>query len=263
MGFHTQPTEWQCGPFALTHALLTLGIVADEDVVTQVSGATEEGADERDLARAAARFGCRMPWERAYSVVEARQRLATHLRAATPVLLCVDQWSHWVTAAGMDDDTVVLLDSRERSVFQTVPWPVLQARLAYRIRRERVCYDLHPVMSTRPVPRARFSIPRVEFLLSAEHRDLGRAWATYLAALLPVSQMPGAQTEWTLAIGDALREHAAALLSGLPTRGALRSHRHLSHAAFVADTHALEAPADAVGEVTMVARRIADLAVAA
>lgn len=83
------------------------------------------------------------------------------------------------------------------------------------------------------------------------------------AALLPVSQMPGAQTEWTLAIGDALREHAAALLSGLPTRGALRSHRHLSHAAFVADTHALEAPADAVGEVTMVARRIADLAVAA
>ena len=263
MGFQTQPNEWQCGPFALKHALLTLGIVADEGVLTRVSGATEEGADERDLARAAARYGCAMTWQRVHTAEEARQRLLAHLRTPTPVLLCVDQWSHWVTAAAMEGDTVVLLDSRERSVFQTVRWPVLEARLAYRRGRARVCYDLHPVVSERPVPRARFSIPRVDFLLSAEHRDLGRAWGAYLAALLPVSQIPGAQTAWTLAIGDRLREHAAALLTGLPTRQVLRSHRHLSHAAFVADTHALEAALDAADEISVIARHIAERAVAA
>jgi hypothetical protein len=263
MGFQTQPNEWQCGPFALKHALLTLGIVADEGVLTRMSGATEEGADERDLARAADRYGCAMTCERVHSAEEARQQLAAHLRAPTPVLLCVDQWSHWVTAAGMEGDTVVLLDSRERSVFQTVRWSVLQTRLAYRSGRARVLHDLHPVIAKRPVPRARFSIPRVDFLLRAEHRDLGRAWGAYLAALLPVSQVPGAQTAWTVAIGDRLREHAAALLTGLPTRQALRAHRQLSHAAFVADTHALEAAVDAADKISMVARQIAGQAVAA
>ncbi|MDH4045852.1 MAG: hypothetical protein OEW06_15495 [Gemmatimonadota bacterium] len=263
MGFDTQPNAWQCGPFALKHALLALGIVADEGVLTRVSGATEAGADERDLARAAERYGCTLAGERVDSAVDARQRLAVHLRAPTPVLLCVDQWSHWVTAAGMEGDTVVLLDSRERSVFQTVGWSVLQHRLAYRSRRARVSYDLHPVIPKRPVPRARFSIPRVDFLLSDEQRDLVRTWSAYLAALLPVSAMPSAQTAWTVAIGDRLREHAATLLGGLPTRHALRSHRSLSHAAFVADTHALEAAVDAAGDVAAVARQIAERAVAA
>ena len=45
MGIYPQPNTWQCGPFALKHALLTLGIVEHERKLTRVSGANEDGAD--------------------------------------------------------------------------------------------------------------------------------------------------------------------------------------------------------------------------
>lgn len=263
MGFHTQPNAWQCGPFALKHALLALGIVADEGDLTRAAGASEEGADERDLGRAAGRYHCDLGVERLESASEARRVLAAHLRARTPVLLCVDHWSHWVTAAGMEDDTVVLLDSRVDGVFLTVAWPLLAGRIAYRSDGGSPLYDLHPLISHRASPRARFSLARVEVLRSVEQRDLARGWGRYLEALLPFSRPQGPQTEWTIAIGDVLRERAAAVLEGLPTATVLRSHRHLSHAAFVADTHGLEAGADAAADVGTAAGRIAGLAAAA
>ena len=263
MGFRTQPNSWQCGPLALKHALLALGIVAEDRVLTRASGAGEEGTDERDLARAAARYRCDLGFERLRGAADAGRALAARLRGAIPVLLCVDGWSHWVAAAGMEHDTVVLLDSREDGVFVTVPWSVLAARLAFRAGARRVVYDLHPLLPRRPSPRARFSLARVAFLRSVERRDLGLGWAGYLEMLLPLNRLPGPQAEWTIGIGDALRGHAADLLDALPARRALGSHRHLLHAAFVADTHGLEAAVDAAPELATVARRIAGLAVAA
>jgi len=263
MGFRTQPNSWQCGPLALKHALLALGIVAEDGLLTRASGAGEEGTDERDLARAAARYRCDLGFERLRGAAAARRALAARLRGATPVLLCVDGWSHWVAAVGMEDDTVVLLDSREDGVFVTVPWSVLASRIAYPDGPRRALYDLHPLLTRRPSPAARFSLTRVAFLRAAEQRDLGLAWGGYLAMLLPLSRLPGPQTEWTIGIGDVLRGHAADLLAAPPTRSALRSHRHLLHAAFVADTHGLEAAVDAAAELAAVARRIAGLAAAA
>jgi hypothetical protein len=254
MGFRTQPNAWQCGPLALKHALLALGIVAEERVLTRASGAGAEGTDERDLARAAARYRCDLGFERLRDPADAARALAAHLSAATPVLLCVDQWSHWVTAAGIEDDTIVLLDSREDGVFGTVRRSALAARLAYRHGPGRPRYDLHPLVPRRPSPRARFSLPRVALLRTAAERDLARTWGGYLAMLLPISRLPGPQAEWTIGIGDALRTHAA--------RAARWSRRRLVHAAFVADTHGLEAAADAGRELDTVARRIAGRAAA-
>jgi hypothetical protein len=263
MGFHTQPNAWQCGPFALKHALLSLGVVAQEGALTRAAGASEEGADERDLGRAAERYRCGLGLERLHDAAAARRALATHLGDRTPVLLCVDQWSHWITAAAMEHDVVVLLDSRVDGVFLTTRWPLLEARLAYQTPGGQTLYDLHPLVPRRPSPRARFSLARVELLRSVERRDLARGWGAYLEMLLPLSRQPGPQTEWTMGIGDALRQHAAELLDEFPTRAVLRSHRHVSHAAFVADTHGLEAGADAAAEVRAVARRIAAFAAAA
>lgn len=263
MGFHTQPNAWQCGPFAMKHALLSLGIVADEGDLTRASGASEAGADERDLGRAADQYRCDLGLERLRAAAAARAALGLHLRARIPVLLCVDRWTHWVTAAGIEDDTVVLLDSRVESVFLTVAWPLLAGRLAHRAEQGPPLYDLHPLVPRRPSPRARFSLARVELLRSVEQRDLARGWGTYLEALLPLCRPDGPQTEWTIGIGDVLREHAAGTLDGLPTHAGVQCHRHLTHAAFVADTHGLQAPADAEGAVRAAARRIAGFAAAA
>lgn len=262
MGFHTQPNDWQCGPFALKHALLTLGIVAEEEHLTRAAGASELGADERDLGRAAERYRCDLGLDRLRAAPEAHDALAAHLRARTPVLLCVDQWTHWVIAAGMERETVVLLDSRVESVFLTVEWTLLASRLAYR-GEQGTLYDLHPLVPRRPSHRACFSVARAAHLRSVAQRDLARGWDAYLEMLLPLSRAPGAQTEWTIGIGDALREHTAALHDGLPTRAALASQRYLSHAAFVADTHELEAGAEDGAAVRDAARRIAGWAAAA
>jgi hypothetical protein len=102
----------------------------------------------------------------------------------------------------------------------------------------------------------------VELLRRIEQSDLARGWGAYLETLLPLSRTPGPQTEWTIGIGDVLRAHAAAMLEVIPSRATQRSQRHLSHAAFVAETHGLEAAADAAGDVGMVARRIAGFAAA-
>lgn len=241
MSFSPQPNAWQCGPFALRHALLALGIVADERVITRASGATEAGADERDLGRAAARFGCALGCERFHDADATRRALAEHLRVPQPVLLCVDGWEHWLTVVGMEVDLVVVLDSRTSAVWQLVPWSRLAPRIAYAAGRGRRWYDLHPLVPTtaRTWP-ARFSLARAEALREPEGRDLSNAWGQHLAGLTPLSVVPGPQTEWTVPVGDLLRARSSALLGALPTRGALAAHRRLTQAAFVADTHALE-----------------------
>ena len=42
MGFSTQPNRWQCGPFALKHALIMLGILADERAIGPFVAGIEE-----------------------------------------------------------------------------------------------------------------------------------------------------------------------------------------------------------------------------
>lgn len=256
MGFIPQPNTWQCGPFALRHALLALGIVADERAVTRVSGATEEGADERDLGRAAARFGCALGSERLHDAGSARRALAEQLRVPHPVLLCVDGWEHWLTVVGMERDLVVVLDSRTPVVWQLIPWQILVPRIAYAAGRGRRWYDLHPLVPTaaRTWP-ARFSIARAEELRAPDGRDLSRSWGHHLAELTPLSLVPGLQAEWTTSVGDLLRGHSTALLEALPTRGALAAHRRLTHAAFVADTHGLEIPLDGAPAIEAFATR--------
>jgi hypothetical protein len=258
MGFIPQPNTWQCGPYALRHALLALGIVADEALLTRVSGATEEGADERDLDRAARHVGCALECERLHDAAAARRALAAHLAVPRPVLLCVDQWTHWVAVVGMEQDAVIALDSRASTVWQIIPWRVLATRLAYPAAGGRAWYDLHPVVPGRASARpGRFSRARVEHLCGPDGRELSRDWSRYLAELIPVSRAAGPQTEWTVSIGDTLRARATALLDGLPTRGMLLAHRRLAHAAFVADTHALDAALDHAAQLDAIAARMA------
>ena len=61
MGLYPQPNQWQCGPFALKHALIPLGIFAEERTITRLSGSHWwNGTDEIQLGKAAKYFGCTM-----------------------------------------------------------------------------------------------------------------------------------------------------------------------------------------------------------
>lgn len=245
MGIYPQPNAWQCGPFALKHALLSLGIVAHEDELATLARAGVHGADEADLARAARRFGCRLETERWRAAEPARDALIGWLRRRRPVLLCTEQWNHWVTVVGVDDDAFVVLDTRFAGVFLLLPWPELEPLWRYRPRgRGRApLYDLHPLLPPGEGRAwARFSRARAAYLRRPENRDLARQWADYVAPLLDVSCPPGPQAQLSTPLVDLLGRHRLALLATLAS--ADRARRRFLHVRFVAETYALEIAPD-------------------
>ncbi|MDH4043881.1 MAG: hypothetical protein OEY20_07980 [Gemmatimonadota bacterium] len=153
MGLYEQPNSWQCGPFALKHGLLAHGLFAHEDALARAAGSTEaHGTDERQLMGAARDHGCVLRLERYHTAHTARRALLRLLGDHIPVLLCVDQWDHWVTAVGADDAHVVVLDSHYDTVVRLELWDAYLRRVGYPHRLggwgPRVAwYDLHPLLA--------------------------------------------------------------------------------------------------------------------
>lgn len=174
MGLYDQPNSWQCGPFALKHGLLAYGIFTHEDTLAATAGSTPElGTDDRQLAKTAREYGCVMSLERYRTAHFARRALMRYLGEHTPVLLCLDQWDHWVTAVGADATHVVVLDSHYDTVVRVEPWKLVLRRLGFRRklwhRGPTVrWYDLHP-LGTRgePVLRLGLTVDRARRLLEA------------------------------------------------------------------------------------------------
>lgn len=191
MGLYDQPNSWQCGPFALKHGLLAYGIFTHEDTLAATAGSTaESGTDDHQLAMTAREYGCVLSFERYRTAHRARRALVRHLAARTPVLLCLDQWDHWVTAVGADDAHVVLFDSHYDTVVRVEPWSLVLQRLGY---RQRVWgwgptlrwYDLHP-LGTRgePTLRLTLTVERARRLLEAP-ATFRRALDDYARQLVP------------------------------------------------------------------------------
>src|SRR3569623_2677782 len=126
-GFYPQPSEWTCGPFALKHALLALGRMVDVGQIAQPARTHWwSGTDEIQLARAAREFECDLILERRSAPEEARRLLVKYMRAQTPVLLCVAEWSHWITVVRAEDRRFVVVDSNDDQVLSLRTWPQLR-----------------------------------------------------------------------------------------------------------------------------------------
>lgn len=264
MGFSPQANEWQCGPYALKYALLVLAIPCDETDLTRESGATEHGTDERDLDGAARRHGCVLRVERSTTRDGAREALRGHLSHCTPVLLCVDQWSHWIVAVGGDADGVIILDSRQADVIQVVPWPALMGRVAYRGISGAALYDLQPLVPMSvPPARAAFTRARAEFLLRPTNRALRRGWEHYVRALLPLTRPRSAQTEWTLPLANVVQEVTPRVLGATTGRQRDALRERLAHAAFVAEAYDFEVGLDQTERTIEVLRRLGEKVVLA
>lgn len=254
MGFYPQPNLWQCGPFALKHALVMLGILADEDEIAEVAGTRWwSGTDELQLAKAARRFNCDLLLTRRYDAESARKELISYLRRGIPVLLCVQQWSHWVTAVKVERGKFILLDSKERAVLTILSWRDLKKEWAYRERDERdktavqTILDFHPVIPRfRVRTKARFSIARAQYLRKPSNRGFSRLWNQYVEDLLKLCRPRSPQRENFISLGEFLRRHEAMIIDqvdlwhGWIDRS--QAKRVLKHLHFVADTYGLVLP---------------------
>ncbi len=277
MSIYTQPNSWLCGPFALKYALLALGIRADEDAIARIAGTNEHGTDESELERAADRFGCVLGTVRRRDADATRRVLNQQLGNGVPVLLCIEQWDHWVTAVYEEDDTYVILDSRHPSIFRIIPWEFLRELLAYRpgrrSRRGTPIYDLHPV-----VPRAlahtrpRFTVARARFLQEWENRPVVAEWDRYVDDALNLCRPAGfpGSVGGSVSPGEFFGRYELALLDTVAdtNSGGSRSKARtvLRWLRFVADTYGLDVPAAdaAVGRArAILARRLLNRATGA
>lgn len=245
MGIYPQPNRWLCGPFALKHALLTLGIVASENELARVAGTDRTGTDETELARAAATFGCELPFFRHEQPEEARVALGSYLRGGIPVLLCILQWSHWVTVVKEERGQFIVLDSREPAVLRVASWSQLRELWVYREANGaavRALYDLHPVLPRRRTrTRAKFSIQRARYLRREANRPLAQSWNEYVEDLLVLCRPATLWSEDALPFSTFVDMHGVTVLAEVDYwHGEIdrrRARRLLDHMRFVADTY--------------------------
>jgi hypothetical protein len=250
MGFSTQPNIWQCGPYALKHALIMLGIIVDEKKITRAAGTDASGSDERDLARAARQFGCRLVEVRKMDPDEARADLVDFLRRGIPCLICVNEWRHWVVIVKEERGKFILLNSEVAAVLTILAWDELRSIWAYhpgtrnRKNKKDTLFDLYPLIPNFRVQlKARFSIARAQFLRKRENRAFAQQWDEYLSDLLKLCKPRTPLSENVISLGEFLRRHGEMILNqivywhGKIERKA--AEKLLRNMRFVADTHGL------------------------
>jgi hypothetical protein len=221
MGIAPQPNLWQCGPFALKHALITLGIFAEEKTITRIAASRSAyGTDEEQLKRAARYFACDMPMIRRHNPEAARRELMKYLKRGLPSLLCIYEWNHWVTVVKSEGGKFILLDSRDDAVLTIVTWGELKSRWVYHEQDEydkqhwENIYDLHPVIPrARVQTKAKFSVARARYLRRTENRGLARFWDQYLADLMAIAKPRTSLSRKVFSLGEFLRRHERMILS--------------------------------------------------
>lgn len=250
MGLYKQPNDWTCGPFALKHALVTIGRLADEQAIASIANPHWwAGTNEVKLARAARHFDCELPMVRRTDDDRARRALVRYIDQELPVIMCVDQWDHWITVVRHEHDRFVLLDSRYEPVVQVTDWPRLRQRWRYVDEQEdrgKPLYDMHPVRPRfRVQVRAHFSVERAQFLRRPANAALARHWDAYLGDLLQICQPRGRKSR-ALSMAEFLRRHQTVLVSRVMYwHGHLERDqvlRVLRNFRFVAETYGLIVP---------------------
>lgn len=265
-GFYPQPNDWSCGPFALKHALLALGRMVDAgEIATTARSSWWSGTNEIQLARAARAVECDLVLERRLDPEEARKVLVKNLRANVPVLLCVEDWSHWITVVRAEDRRFVVIDSTDDPLLSVKTWPQLRnwwryLDTEYATDKPPTLYDLMAVVPRfRVMVKADFSVDRVKFLRRPENRRLARHWNEYLEDLLEICRPPSTRIPEPLSMGEFLRRHQELLLTrvvywhGDVSRDEVS--RVLRDLRFVSETYGLVIPA------SMTRRALADLAI--
>lgn len=250
MGLYRQPNDWTCGPFALKHALVALGRLADEQTISQVAHPHWwAGTDEVKLARAARHFDCDLRLIRRRDAERANHSLVRSVEQSVPVLLCVDQWAHWITVVGHEQGRFVCLDSRHEPVLKVIEWPKLRSRWGYIAWEEDeddppTLFDLHTVKPRyRSTVTASFSVARAQFLRRPENAQFARHWDEYLGDLMEICRPRTARSTDAMAMGEFLRRHQTLIISrvhywhGDIEREAIA--RVLRNFRFVAETYGL------------------------
>jgi hypothetical protein len=251
MGIEPQPNLWQCGPFALKHALIVLGIFADEKTITRIAHSrSKSGTDEEQIARAAKHYDCEVPLIRRHDPEIARKELVRYLRRGIPALLCINDWNHWITVVKAEDGRFILLDSQDKAVLTILTWSELKTRWVHHeqdtfdANHWESIYDIHPVIPKfRVQTKAKFSIARAQYLRRPENARLSKFWDQYLGDLMTLAKPRTPLSKKVISLGEFLRRHERMIVTEVDFwHGEIkrwRAFKILKNLHFVADTYGL------------------------
>ncbi len=102
--------SWSCGPAALVNAARTIGVRVAEGRARALAGTTEDGTDEHELILAARGIGLTATPHHSKDQAAAWAFIRANVMDGRPCLICIDQWTHWVTIVGIVGDRVLLAD---------------------------------------------------------------------------------------------------------------------------------------------------------
>lgn len=142
-----QPNAWTCGPAALRNAFLAHGTRVDVRRVIKASGITREDSMKEifdtvpGLTAAAQHFGFRF----IQKTLHTPEELFAVLPSATPALLCVNHYDHWVTALETSPKFVTICDpARGGELVKKWSWRKLAEWLIWGLPGEERL-DIYPV----------------------------------------------------------------------------------------------------------------------
>lgn len=257
MSLYPQPNKWQCGPFALKHALIMLGEFVNEKEVSEIAGTTWwDGTDEIQLGRAARAYDCQIKLVREKNALRAKHKLLLTLKRGYPSLLCVDDWGHWITVVGAEKGRFIYLDSSKAPVVCIATWKQLKRRWLYREIDEadpsnvETLYDLHPVIPRfRVRTKARWSLERARYLRRPENHTFATHWDEYFEDLMRICSPRTPLSQRVFPMGELLRRHGEMIKTQVAYwHGSVRREqvgKILRNMKFVADTYDLVVRKDA------------------
>ncbi len=252
MSFYPQPNTWQCGPFALKHALAIVGRFVDERTISKAARTTRGGTDEKMLRRAAKRFNAHLIEIRRFSDEAAYRSLTKYLDQGLPCLICINQWAHWVTIVGYNarSKRFVVLDSEKDPVVRLPSWTELKRRWVYtehlRDGSQKTYYDLYPVKPLfRTQTKANFSMQRAKVLRRPGNTTLAKHFDQYVSDMLAIAHPRSSRYDAspTISMAEFLRRHGKMLIEtvcfwhGKVTQAQLK--KILSNMQYVAETYGL------------------------
>lgn len=143
-----QWNRYTCGPAALRAALLCYGDRVDgRRLATLAQTDLRKETDEDQLRVAAKEFGFRIGHVLHRDCAGASAECLGLLQHQTPILLCVDSFSHWITAVKGKSRHVWIVDPArdEGENFRRTTWRDLLRRVHWGLPDE-IRFDLYPVV---------------------------------------------------------------------------------------------------------------------
>lgn len=110
-----QNSPFTCGAVALANALEACGTNVSQDKIARLAGTNSNGTTEKGIIKA-----CQALYHYPYpfqlrKLNEALDKVDFFLYSNSPVIVCVEKWTHWVTVIGKLGDQYIVSDGADEN----------------------------------------------------------------------------------------------------------------------------------------------------